>query len=190
MTVLESLKEQRWNDYRYDRYSRINQSLHLLSATSFLCAYIMMFKDPAAASLTGWLVAMSARQIGVIFFEPRGNDSTSQVAPTGYTVKQKNILLVISALSPILLLVEPTLFGMLRPPHDLNEVVRAIGYMWLALGGGAILFRALYLVFARDIQTALVWIIKLLTDPFHDIKLYYRAPAYLLRGELLTDAAE
>ena len=26
---------------------------------------------------------------------------------------------------------------------------------------------------------------KILTDPFHDIKLYYKAPLYLLRGELI-----
>ena len=34
-------------------------------------------------------------------------------------------------------------------------------------------------------QTGLVWATKILTDPFHDIKLYYKAPLYLLRGELI-----
>jgi hypothetical protein len=35
----------------------------------------------------------------------------------------------------------------------------------------------------------LVWATKILTDPFHDIMLYYKAPLYLLRGELLdTDS--
>jgi hypothetical protein len=29
----------------------------------------------------------------------------------------------------------------------------------------------------------LVWATKILTDPFHDIKLYYKAPFALLRGE-------
>ena len=33
---LEHLKEQRWDDHRYYHHSRINQSLHLLSATSFI----------------------------------------------------------------------------------------------------------------------------------------------------------
>jgi hypothetical protein len=31
----------------------------------------------------------------------------------------------------------------------------------------------------------LVWITKIITDPFHDIVLYYKAPLYLLRGELI-----
>jgi hypothetical protein len=34
-------------------------------------------------------------------------------------------------------------------------------------------------------MTGLVWATKILTDPFHDIKLYYMAPLHLLRGELI-----
>ena len=34
-------------------------------------------------------------------------------------------------------------------------------------------------------QTGLVWATKILTDPFHDIKLYHKAPLALLRGELI-----
>jgi len=33
-----------------------------------------------------------------------------------------------------------------------------------------------------------VWVTKILTDPFHDIKLYYKAPLYLWRGELIEPA--
>jgi hypothetical protein len=30
-----------------------------------------------------------------------------------------------------------------------------------------------------------VWMTKILTDPFHDAKLYHKSPLYLLRGELI-----
>jgi hypothetical protein len=30
-----------------------------------------------------------------------------------------------------------------------------------------------------------VWLTKILTDPFHDILLYHKAPLYLARGELI-----
>jgi len=30
-----------------------------------------------------------------------------------------------------------------------------------------------------------VWFTKILTDPFHDIMLYYKAPFYLLKGQLV-----
>jgi hypothetical protein len=38
-SFLEALKTQRWDDHRYYHHSRINQSLHLVSALSFLAAY-------------------------------------------------------------------------------------------------------------------------------------------------------
>ena len=46
------------------------------------------------------------------------------------------------------------------------------------------LFRTVQLFFLRDVQTGLVWVTKILTDPFHDMKLYHRAPLQVLRGEL------
>jgi hypothetical protein len=57
--------------------------------------------------------------------------------------------------------------------------------IWLALGAGGLLFRTVHLFFIRDVQTGLVWMIKILTDPFHDLKLYHKAPLALLRGELI-----
>src|SRR5262245_66597410 len=76
----EELREQRWDDHRYYHHSRINQSLHLVSAISFLFAYVMMFKDPAIAALVGWLVAMTTRQAGHFFFEPKGYDQVNQAS--------------------------------------------------------------------------------------------------------------
>ena len=44
------------------------------------------------------------------------------------------------------------------------------------------------LFFLRDVQSGLVWMTKILTDPFHDIALYYKAPLALVRGELIEPA--
>jgi hypothetical protein len=41
-----------------------------------------------------------------------------------------------------------------------------------------------------DIGTGLVWFTKILTDPFHDIMLYHKAPLYLMRGELIEPAKQ
>ena len=48
---LHALKVQRWDDHRYYHHSRINQSLHFVSAISFLTAYVMLFTNPVAAGL-------------------------------------------------------------------------------------------------------------------------------------------
>ena len=39
--------------------------------------------------------------------------------------------------------------------------------------------------FPFNVRTGLVWATKILTDPFHDIKLYHKAPLHLLRGQLI-----
>ena len=54
--------------------------------------------------------------------------------------------------------------------------------MWLTVGVGAVVVRTVQLFFVRDVQAGLVWLTKILTDPFHDVVLYYKAPLYLLRG--------
>ena len=63
--------------------------------------------------------------------------------------------------------------------------MRHVALIWLVIGLGGLLFRTVQLFFIKDVQTGLVWVTKILTDPFHDIKLYYKAPLYLLRGELI-----
>jgi hypothetical protein len=60
-----------------------------------------------------------------------------------------------------------------------------VGIAWLALGVGGVLLRTVHLFFLFDVRTGLAWATKILTDPFHDIALYWRAPLHLLRGELV-----
>jgi hypothetical protein len=60
--------------------------------------------------------------------------------------------------------------------------------VWIFVGVGALVFRTVQLFFLRDVQTGLVWFTKILTDPFNDVKLYCKAPLYLLRGELVEPA--
>src|SRR5882757_155261 len=96
---LAELRTQRWDDHRYYHHSRINQSLHFLSAITFIISYAMMFKDPVAAALLGWLVAMVSRQSGHFFFEPKGYDEVNQATheykeaiKVGYNLRRKVIL--------------------------------------------------------------------------------------------------
>lgn len=188
---LRALQIQRWDDHRYYHHSRINQSLHLLSAVSFLAAYVAIFKNPAASALIAWLVAMVSRQVGHFFFEPKGYDLINQAThehkeeiKVGYNLRRKVVLLSIWALSPLVLLLNPSLFGMFAQHATKADFVRHMGQIWLAIGFGALLFRTVQLFFLKDVQTGLVWFVKIVTDPLHDIKLYYRAPLHLLRGEV------
>jgi hypothetical protein len=189
---LQALEMQRWDDHRYYHHSRINQSLHLVSAISFLCSYVLLFTDPAAAALIGWLVAMVTRQVGHFLFEPKGYDAVNQAThahkeeiKVGYNLKRKAVLLSIWAISPLALYVDPTLFGIFGAPAERGEFLHHMALIWIALGFGALLFRTVQLFYQQDVQTGLVWLVKIVTDPFHDIKLYHKAPLHLLRGQLI-----
>jgi hypothetical protein len=188
----QALRTQRWDDHRYYHHSRINQSLHLLSASSFVCAYGLIFTNPVASALLAWLVSMTSRQAGHFFFEPKGYDEVNQAThehkediKVGYNLKRKVVLMAIWALSPLVLWLDPTLLG-LFPDSSSADFVQHVGQVWLAVGLGGLLFRTVHLFFIKDVQTGLVWMTKIVTDPFHDIKLYYKAPLYLLRGELIA----
>lgn len=191
-SFLDELKQQRWDDHRYYHHSRINQTLHLLSASSFLCAYLLVFKNPAAAVLLAWLVGMTSRQIGHFFFEPKDydevNDTThehKEEIKVGYNLQRKVVLMTIWAISPLILYLDPGLFGLFEPHATTAEFMHNVALIWLAIGLGGLLFRTVHLFFLKDVQAGLVWMTKILTDPFHDIMLYYRAPFHLMRGELL-----
>jgi hypothetical protein len=189
---LEALRVQRWDDHRYYHHSRINQSLHLISAISFVFAYVMMFKDPAIAALVGWLISMTTRQAGHFFFEPKSYDHYNKAThehkediKVGYNLRRKVVLMTIWAVSPIPLFFDPTYFGIFEPHATHMEFIRHVAIIWLAIGLGGLIFRTVHLFFIKDVQTGLVWATKIITDPFHDIKLYHRAPYYLLKGQLI-----
>ena len=189
-TFLESLRVQRWDDHRYYHHSRINQSLHLLSAVSFLVAYALLFVDPALAALLAWGVSMTSRQAGHFFFEPRGYDQVNQAThehkediKVGYNLRRKIVLMALWALAPGVLWLSPSLFGAIAPWSGFAGYLHHLGIAWLVVGLGGLVFRTLHLFVLRDPMTGLVWMTKIVTDPFHDILLYWRSPLALLRGE-------
>ena len=192
MTFLETLRQLRWDDHRFYHHSRINQSLHFVSAISFLVTYVLLFVEPVAAVLFGWTFAMCSRQAGHFFFEPKGFDETNQTThehkeaiKVGYNLRRKVILHSAWALLPVLLYVRPSLFGLFVPHTDWRGYFDHLAMLWLALAVAALVGRTLQLFFIRDVRTGLAWFTKILTEPFSDIQLYWRSPLYLLRGELI-----
>src|SRR5258708_25941297 len=101
------LRTQRWDDHRYYHHSRINQSLHLLSAISFIVAYVTAFTDPAKSALIGGLGSMDSLPSGHFFFEPKGYDEFNPAThvykvdiKVGYNLRRTVIPQPICAVSP------------------------------------------------------------------------------------------
>lgn len=189
---LQILHVQRMDDHRYYHHSRINQSLHFVSAISFLAAYVLLFVEPAWAALVGWIISMPSRQAGHFFFEPRGYDEVNQAThehkeeiKVGYNLRRKIVLMALWAAIPVWLYVDRSFAGLFETSTSWQSYFHNLGMLWLGLGVGGLLFRTIHLMFLQNVQTGLVWMTKILTDPFHDIKLYHKAPLRLLHGELI-----
>ena len=192
MTILETLKIQRWDDHRYYHHSRINQFLHLLSALSFIVAYVYLFIDPVVSAYIAWLFAMTTRQAGHFFFEPTDYDTYNQATQDhkeaikiGYNLKRKRVLIACWLAVPVLAYFDAALFNFVMPDAAPDTLIDRIGWGWLWLGLAAVVFRMIQLTAIQSRRVALVWCIKILTDPFHDAVIYRKSPIYLLKGQLI-----
>jgi hypothetical protein len=192
MTILETLREQRWDDHRYYHHSRINQFLHLLSALSFIVAYVYLIIDPVISAYIAWLFSMTTRQAGHFFFEPTDYDTYNQATQDhkeaikiGYNLKRKRVLIACWLAVPLLAYFDAALFNFVMPDAAPDTLIDRIGWGWLWLGLAAVVFRMIQLTAIQSRRVALVWCIKILTDPFHDAVIYRKSPIYLLRGQLI-----
>ncbi len=188
----ETVATQRWDDHRYYHHSRINQFLHLISAMSFLVAYVFLFIDPVVSALVAWLVSMTTRQIGHFFFEPKDYDHVNQAThehkeeiKVGYNLFRKIVLLSICAAIPVIAYWMPAALQWAVPESYEDTPIRMTAMAWLFLGAGGLVFRVLQLWKQENLTAGLAWAYKIITDPVHDIKMYHKAPMYLLRGQLI-----
>jgi len=192
MTILETLKVQRWDDHRYYHHSRINQFLLLISALSFIVAYIYLFIDPVVSAYIAWLISMTTRQAGHFFFEPKDYDTYNQATQDhkeaikiGYNLKRKRVLIACWLAVPVLAYFDAALFNFVMPDAAPDTLLDRIGWGWLWLAVVAVVFRMIQLTAIQSRRVAIVWCIKILTDPFHDAVIYRKSPIYLLKGQLI-----
>lgn len=197
MNFFEELHQQRWDDHRFYHHNRVNQTLHLLSAFCFLSSYVLVFINPIAAVLVGWLLAMVLRQVGHFVYEPKTYDQVNNASheykesvKVGYNLRRKIILLTAWVAAPVVLYFAPTLFGLFDAPQNFWDFINNMAIFWLFIGAGALLFRTIHLFFIMGIQSGLVWFSKILTDPFHDIKIYHKAPSFMMKNEMYDDMTD
>jgi hypothetical protein len=197
MTFLDELHQQRWDDHRYYHHNRINQSLHLVSATCFLASYVLILVDPIAAVMAAWPLAMLVRQVGHFFFEPKTYDEVNQATheykekvKVGYNLRRKIVLLSIWAATPIVLYLNPAFFGFFSADEVARGFLFNLSILWIVVGIGAIMFRMVQLFFTMGVQSGIVWATKIVTDPFHDWKIYHKAPYYIIRKREMYDRME
>lgn len=143
----------------------VNQVGHLLSSSAFIFCYFLVFRDPVAAMCIG-LAALFIRQIGHAIFEPPCHDEEELLL--GFTTRSKTLVVAGYMLIPIAhLLAADTLSA-----ETLAAMVPEVGLQWLGLTGAVVFGHVGLLTVTHGLRNALIWLVKLVTDPFTDLVAY------------------
>src|SRR5262249_55024731 len=139
--------------------------LNIVSSSAFLVCYALLWSHLPVAMWAG-LVALFLRQIGHAVLEPPCHEK--EAALLGYNTRNKTLILGVYLAIPAVYLAQaadwtgPTLVLMLAP----------VAKAWLAWPAAAVGGRVVYLALARGGHAALVWVVKLASDPLTDLVAY------------------
>ena len=163
------------DDHHASHSNGVNQLPHIVSSSAFLACYALAFRDATVAMWAG-LVALFLRQIGHAVLEPPCHDT--EAALLGYNTRNKTLILGTYLLIPVVYLAlagEWTGAGL----RAIAAPVAAAWLLWTALVVGG---RVAYLALAKGRRLALIWFVKLITDPLTDLIAY--TPQHLGAGRM------
>ena len=160
------------DDHHASHSDLVNQLFHIISSSVFLGCYALAFWDLTTAMWAG-LAALFLRQIGHAILEPPCHDKEALLL--GFNTPSKTAILGAYLLIPV------------GPPGGAPWTGEAFGpmmaavarewFLWtlVVVAGGSCTWSALH-----DVRLALVWFVKLVTDPVTDLIAY--SPRYLRRA--------
>ncbi len=172
-TFYTEVMRRKKDDHHASHSDLTNQLFHIISSSVFLGCYVLAFWDLTTAMWAG-LAALFLRQVGHAILEPPCHDKEALLL--GFNTRNKTLILgAYLAIPAIHLLLAPAwTLDALRP------VVALIAWQWFLWTAAVVGGRVIYLVWAHNVWLALVWFVKLVTDPLTDIAAY--SPRYLRRS--------
>ena len=164
------------DDHVASHSHRVNQFMHLVSSSVFLVCYVLIFIDLSLAMWLG-LASLFLRQIGHALIEPPCHDKEQLLL--GFDTRSKTVIVACYLLIPVIdLFVAPN-----HEPGWLMGVADQVAMHWFAFTALVIVGRVGVLTIRHGLRNALVWFIKLITDPITDIGAYHRS---VRRSDLLA----
>jgi glutamate-1-semialdehyde 2,1-aminomutase len=161
------------DDHHASHSSTVNQLLHIVSSSVFIGCYALAVWDLTTAMWAG-LAALFLRQVGHAVLEPPCHDKEATLL--GFNTRHKSLILGVYLAIPLVHLALADRWS----AAALDGVVAVVAWQWflwtLAVVGG----RVAYLVWTHGLRLALVWFVKLVTDPFTDVIAY--SPRFLVRS--------
>jgi len=160
------------DDHHASHSNAVNQIFHIISSSVFLGCYALAFWDLTTAMWAS-LAALFLRQVGHAILEPPCHDKEELLL--GYNTRNKSIILGTYLFIPVVHLMRaPAWTG-----EALSSVLATVAEQWFFWTLLVVAGRVAYLVWAHGLRLALVWFVKLVTDPITDIAAY--SPHYLRR---------
>jgi glutamate-1-semialdehyde 2,1-aminomutase len=165
------IMQRKKDDHHASHSNLVNQLFHLLSSSTFILCYILIFSNFDLAMFLG-LGALFVRQTGHAILEPPCHDK--EKALLGFNTRNKTLIVGGYILIPIAQILQLARGGSLTV-ESITSIAPIVAQQWFALTLAAVLGRVIYLIWAHDFRTSMIWFIKLITDPFTDILAYYNS---------------
>jgi len=143
----------------------LNQLFHLLSSSVFIYCYFLIFTDLTTA-VTASLAALFVRQFGHAIVEPPCHDKEELLL--GFNTPNKTMIVSAYCVIPI----ANMLAGGGWTWTAFLETWPTIAQQWWGLTLVVVFGRVAYLAWLHDFRISMIWFVKLITDPFTDIKAY------------------
>jgi glutamate-1-semialdehyde 2,1-aminomutase len=158
------------DDHHASHSNVVNQLFHIVSSSVFIGCYVLAFWDLTTAMWAG-SAALLLRQFGHAILEPPCHDKEAVLL--GYNTRNKTLILGTYLLIPVVFLLSTDAWTV----DTLTARAPAVAWAWFWWTAVVVGGRVVYLVGTHGVRLALVWFIKLLTDPVTDIIAY--SPRYL-----------
>lgn len=154
------------DDHHASHNNAANQYLHLLSSSVFIYCYAILGLDLTRAMLLG-LASLFVRQFGHAVLEPACHDEEKLLL--GYNTPSKSVIVLTYLLIPVVLVARAHAWSL----GGVVSLADSIALQWFRWTLVVVLGRVAYLTWKHDFRIALIWFVKLVTDPFTDVIAYF-----------------
>ncbi|HUL73261.1 MAG TPA: aminotransferase class III-fold pyridoxal phosphate-dependent enzyme [Vicinamibacterales bacterium] len=165
-TFYTAVMKRKDDDHHASHNNVMNQYLHLVSSSAFIYCYAIAFTNLTTAMFVG-LASLFVRQFGHAVLEPACHDQEKLLL--GYDTRSKTLIVLAYAAIPLVLMASAgtwTFAGF----RSLADQIALQWFRWTLI---VVLGRVAYLTWKHDVGIAMVWFVKLVTDPITDIIAYF-----------------
>jgi glutamate-1-semialdehyde 2,1-aminomutase len=154
------------DDHHASHNDKANQYLHLISSSVFIYCYAILATNLTQAMFLG-LGSLFIRQFGHAVLEPACHEEEATLL--GFNTPSKSLILGSYFVIPLLLMAQAGAWSF----SGFMSLADTIALQWFRFTLIVVFGRAIVLSWRHDVNTAMVWFVKLVTDPFTDVVAYF-----------------